>query len=828
MDSTATNLPRYTLRRNCKIFIICLCTLLDFFLSTALAIHWNDLSWASQSFYEYKFGKSSFDLWIFSFTRLAIIFGAVIAVLRNPYDAIPRLRAVFKPFFYFQGAIVIVVIVKVLVSTEYDLNKEEKQWLWGFAGWSCFNSVAVLGCLFVLSRIRVLATYSTEEEIGNVLERERLLEEDGLTSDEENVPERKDKSTVSLWSIIAYSKPDIAYLILAFFFLLSACSAQIFIPYYTGQVIDGIAITKDRKQFERSILIMSLIALAEAICAGLRGGIFSFVCARFNIRINNTLFGSIIKQDIGFFDKTNTGEIVSRITSDTTKISDQITLNLNVFLRSIVKAIGVCVFMFKLSWKLTIITLIGLPLIALVSDIYGEYYRKLSTAVQDSVAKANEVVAEVVSSMKTVRSFANEDGELERYKKMNHSVFKLKVKEAICYGGYSWCTEILMLAMEVVILYYGGHLVLKGDLTGGNLVSFILYQLELSFCLEEVGDVYTGFMEALGAAQKVFKLIARKPKILNTGTQIPENPVGKVEFNNVSFAYPTRPNVPVLNSISFTVDPGEVVAFVGTSGGGKSTIINLLQHFYEPQSGEVLIDSIPVKDLDHKCLHKTLSLVGQEPVLFARSIRGNIAYGMDEIADDLARIEEVSKLANAHTFIREMPKGYDTETGEKGLQLSGGQKQRVAIARSLIRKPRILLLDEATSALDAESEHLVQEAIYNNLKGHTVLIIAHRLSTIEKADKIIVIDKGDVVEQGSHEELMSKDGVYSKLVQRQLVGMESKVNSQEEGLTQETTLRQRSRFNSNSSDNITPLSSSYSSRRSSADSLGKSPSARRL
>lgn len=825
MDSTSTNLPRYSRRRTCKISAICFCTFLDFCISTAFAIHWNDLSWANKSIYEYEFCTSSFDLWVFCLSRLIFIFGAVVGVLRNSLEAIPRIKSSIKPMFYFQTALVIVIVVKILMSTECNLDKMGKVWLWSFSGWSCFCSCVLVGFWYWMSKMRTPTIYSTEEEIGDVLEREGLLDEDGFTSDEENMEERKNKSTVSFLHILAYCKPDIGYLVLGFFFLLSACGAQIFIPYYTGQVIDGIAITKDRKKFEQAILIMAMIALIEAICAGLRGGIFSYVCARFNIRINNTLFGSIIQQEIGFFDKTNTGEIVSRITSDTTKISDQITLNVNVFLRSLVKAIGVCIFMFKLSWKLTVITLIGLPLIALVSDIYGDYYRKLSTAVQDSVAKANEVVAEVVSSMKTVRSFANEDGELERYKKKNHSVFRLKVKEAICYGGYSWCTEILMLTMEVVILYYGGHLVLQGELTGGNLVSFILYQLELSFCLEEVGDVYTGFMEALGAAQKVFKLIARKPKILNTGALVPADAVGKVEFNNVSFSYPTRSNVPVLNSVSFKVEPGQVVAFVGASGGGKSTIINLLQHFYEPQSGEVLIDSIPVKEMEHKYLHKILSLVGQEPVLFSRSIRGNIAYGIDDVADDATMIEHVSKLANAHTFIREMPKGYDTETGEKGLQLSGGQKQRVAIARSLIRKPQILLLDEATSALDAESEHLVQEAIYSNLKGHTVLIIAHRLSTIEKADKVIVIDKGDVVEQGNHKELMARDGVYSKLVQRQIVGVDNKDTSQEEE-PPPPLLQQRSRLSSGS--DITPLSSSYSSQSSPVGSLGKSPSARRL
>ncbi|EDO45926.1 predicted protein, partial [Nematostella vectensis] len=570
--------------------------------------------------------------------------------------------------------------------------------------------------------------------------------------------------------LLSYLKPDMGYVALAFFFLVAACAAQIFIPYYTGLVIDGIAIEKNKKKFEMAILTMGLICLGEAICAGFRGAIFRYVASRFNIRINNLLFGSIVNQDISFFDKTKTGEIVSRLTSDTTKMSDQVSLNVNVFLRNVFKGAGVCIFMFKLSWQLSVVTMIGLPLIAFLSEVYGNYYKKLSTAVQDAIARTNEVAAEVVSSMKTVRSFANEQGELNRYKEKNNEVFKLQIKEAVVIGGYNGCTEIMFLAMEVIILYYGGHLVLEGYLTGGNLVSFILYQLELADALEEIGDVYTGLMEAVGAAEKVFKLIDREPAILNNGKVIPLSCEGAIEFKDVSFSYPTRPDIPVLDNVSFMVEPGQVVALVGPSGGGKSTCINLLEHLYEPTGGEVLIDAVPVKDLDHYYLHNKVSLVGQEPVLFARSIKKNIAYGVEDLADNPETVEHVSRLANAHSFVSGMPKGYDTETGEKGLQLSGGQKQRIAIARALIRNPKILLLDEATSALDAESEHLVQDAIYKNLQGHTVLIIAHRLSTIEKADLIIVIDKGQVAEIGTYSHLIAKDGLFNRLVQRQLVG----------------------------------------------------------
>lgn len=417
------------------------------------------------------------------------------------------------------------------------------------------------------------------------------------------------------------------------------------------------------------------------------------------------------------------------------------------------------------------VTVVGLPVVMGISKLYGDYYEALSKKVQDSLARANEVAEEVCSSMRTVHSFANEDEEAKRYSERLNVTYKLKIKESFAFAGYMWSTQLFSLSLVVSTLYYGGHLVVNELISGGNLVSFILYQMELGYALESISNVYSGLMQAIGASEKVFEYIDRKPQIPTSGYLAPDKLEGKLEFQNVTFSYPSRPNCKVLENVSFEVKPGEVVALVGPSGSGKSSCVNLLEHFYEMQEGQVLLDGLPINTYDHKYLHKKIALVGQEPVLYGRSIKDNIAYGLDKW--DLEQVKRAAMQANAHSFITEMKDQYETEAGEKGTNLSGGQKQRIAIARAIIRNPTVLLLDEATSALDSESEHVVQEAIYSNLRGRTVVVIAHRLSTVERADRIIVISKGRIIEQGTHKELLKKtSGMYFRLVQRQMHGFD--------------------------------------------------------
>uniref|UniRef100_A0A915MDE2 Uncharacterized protein n=1 Tax=Meloidogyne javanica TaxID=6303 RepID=A0A915MDE2_MELJA len=360
---------------------------------------------------------------------------------------------------------------------------------------------------------------------------------------------------------------------------------------------------------------------------------------------------------------------------------------------------GSMLFMMTLSWRLSLIPFIVVPIILVASKIFGVYYDFLSERAQEAIAHSNDVAEEVISTMRTVRSFACEDYEAGRfYDKLTNTLGVTK-RKSFAYVIFLWLFQTII---NVSVLWYGGHLVLSGQLTKDLLVSFLLYQMQLADNIRQLGEVWTGLMQSVGASRKVFEYIDRKPEIYTSGDCMPERLEGKIEFQGVHFAYPTRPDNEVLRGLSFSVEPGEVVALVGPSGSGKSSCIALLENFYSPNGGKVLIDGIPVCDYEHHYIHEKIALVGQEPVLFARSISENVAYGLDKCTT--VDVVEAAKMANAHSFIIQTREQYQTNVGEKGR----GQKQRIAIARAIVRKPAILLLDEATSALEGIYRSLVQ------------------------------------------------------------------------------------------------------------------------
>ncbi|KAM6423443.1 ABC-type oligopeptide transporter ABCB9 isoform 2-T3 [Liasis olivaceus] len=664
---------------------------------------------------------SMLDIWGSCLYRSCLLLGASIGVAKNTSYGPKRLKGSRIFIVLVCLAVGIYALVKLLLYSEVKKTIKDP-WFWAMFAWTYVSLAATFSLWQLLSSVT-----PARDTLGINSESRAETEEIG-DPNSPGVREKEEAPAATICKLLSYSKPDAHFLVVAFFFLLLAALGETFLPYYTGQAIDGIVIQKSMDQFSRAVVIMALLAIGSSFAAGIRGGLFTLVFARLNIRLRNRLFRSLVVQEISFFDENRTGDIISRLTSDTTIVSDLVSQNINIFLRNLVKATGVIVFMFSLSWQLSLVTFMGFPIIMLMSDLYGKYYKKLSKEVQNALAKANNTAEETISAMKTVRSFANEEAEADVYWDKLQQVYNLNKKEAMAYMYYVW--------------------------SNGS-----------------IGSVYSGLMQGVGAAEKVFEFIDRQPTMMSDGTLAPNQLEGRVEFKNVTFAYHTRPSSQVLQDVSFTLHPGKVTALVGPSGSGKSSCVNILENFYPLQQGQVLLDGQPIDMYQHKYLHSVISLVSQEPVLFARSIAKNISYGLASVPYEL--VVQAAQNANAHTFIMELQDAYHTEAGEKGTQLSGGQKQRVAIARALIRNPPILILDEATSALDAESEHAIQKAIYGQVQNHTVLVIAHRLSTVEKAHNIIVLDKGRVVQQGTHKQLMEEGGLYYKLVQRQILGHET-------------------------------------------------------
>ncbi|ELK14291.1 ATP-binding cassette sub-family B member 9 [Pteropus alecto] len=702
---------------------------------------------------------SVLDLWAACLYRSCLLLGATIGVAKNSALGPRRLRASRTAIALVCLSVGIYAMVKLLLFSEVRKPVRDP-WFWALFVWTYVSLAASFLLWWLLSTVRPNAK-ALEPGAGAEAEAEGFRGEG---------PRPEQASGATLQKLLSYTKPDVAFLMAASFFLIVAALGETFLPYYTGRAIDGIIIQKSMEQFSTAVIVMCLLAIGSSFAAGIRGGIFTLIFARLNIRLRNRLFRSLVSQETSFFDENRTGDLISRLTSDTTMVSDLVSQNINIFLRNTVKVTGVVVFMFSLSWQLSLVTFMGFPIIMMVSDIYGKYYKRLSKEVQNALARASNTAEETISALKTVRSFANEEAEAEVYSRKLQQVYKLNRKEAAAYTYYVWGSGLTLLVVQVSILYYGGHLVISGQMTSGNLISFIIYEFVLGDCMESVGSVYSGLMQGVGAAEKVFEFIDRQPTMVHDGNLAPDHLEGRVDFENVTFTYRTRPHTKVLQNVSFSLSPGKVTALVGPSGSGKSSCVNVLENFYPLDGGRVLLDGRPVGAYDHKFLHRVISLVSQEPVLFARSITDNISYGLPAVPFET--VVEAAQKANAHGFIMELQDGYNTETGEKGAQLSGGQKQRVAMARALVRNPPVLILDEATSALDAESEYLIQQAVHGNLQKHTVLIIAHRLSTVERAHLIVVLDSGRVVQQGTHQQLLAQGGLYAKLVQRQMLGLE--------------------------------------------------------
>jgi len=506
-------------------------------------------------------------------------------------------------------------------------------------------------------------------------------------------------------------------------------------------------------EFRRRLLYLVAAGLVGAVCTALRGGIFTYSMGLQNVRVRRWLFESLCRQDISFFDGTKVGDLLSRLTSDTTRISDSISLNINVLLRCIVSACIVLGFMMYVNGRLTLICLSAMPVVTVMAKYYGAYVKKLSKQTQEEVAASNVCAEEVLSNMRTVRSLNGEKQAAYEFEDRLNNYTSMNTRQSIAYSLLAFLYTLLPTLVTLLLLLEGGKLVMRNELSSGKLFTFMLYQVSLSSSFNVIADVFTSFSSALGSAQKVAELIDTDETEHLEGAFAPERVVGRLELRNVTFRYPTRREVAALDGLSVSIEAGKSLALVGPSGGGKSSCIQLIKRFYEPEYGAVMLDGKNLRSYSDKFVHEHIALVSQEPVLFNRSILDNILYGLKVGCDcdadgggdggepSMPTMEDVhaaARLANAHDFIIGLPMGYATVCGDKGVSLSGGQKQRIAIARALVRKPTVLLLDEATSALDSESEHTVQKAIDRLMERSTctVVLIAHRLSTVRNADQV--------------------------------------------------------------------------------------------
>jgi ATP-binding cassette subfamily B protein len=593
---------------------------------------------------------------------------------------------------------------------------------------------------------------------------------DGRGLDVEGAPRPEERRKLTLKPLTRLAPYVVRYrgrALAALVALVVAALTTLIVPVAVRRMIDFGFSDRALQLIDSYFAVMIGVVAVLAISSAMRYYLVTTLGERIVADLRSDVFAHLTQLSSSFFDTARTGEIVSRLTADTTQIKSTVGASVSIALRNLLLFLGGAAMMVVTSPRLSLFVLGAIPIIVLPLVGFGRAVRRRGRAAQDTLAEASGYADELIGAVRTLQAFTNEKLAQSRFSAAVERAFAAARDATKARGVLTAVVIFLVFASIVVVLWVGAQDVLAGHITPGRLGQFVLYAVFAAGGLSELSQVWGEIAQASGAAERLFEILDVEPQI-----KAPPRPLalpaparGAVEFKDVSFEYPGRPNAPVLNHVSFHVAPGEKLALVGPSGAGKSTVFQLIQRFYDPVAGTVSFDGVSVTEVDPAALRSRIALVPQDAVIFGTSVRENIRFGRPEATD--ADIEKAAAAAHASEFIRRLPDGYETQVGERGVTLSGGQRQRIAIARAILREAPLLLLDEATSSLDAESETLVQQALGGLMRNRTSIVIAHRLATVQNCDRILVIDHGRIVEEGTHGSLASSSGLYARLAKLQ-------------------------------------------------------------
>ena len=596
--------------------------------------------------------------------------------------------------------------------------------------------------------------------------------------DEVKRPKLNKDSIRKAKGIFQYLRPYALLYFVGWLFLVLSTTAGLIFPYLMGKLLGSTVSPSDVAAPTGFLTLTSVTSVAtalfilfgvQALFSFFRVVIFNNVTENSLRDLRNDAFSKMVFMPMDFFNTNKVGELTSRVSSDITQIQETLRTTIAEFFRQIVIIVGGISFLFFISWKLALIMLATVPVMALIAVFFGRYIRRLSKEAQNFSANSNAIVEEALTGIANVKAFTNEYFNINRFRKNTQEMRDLNVRSGV-WRGLFVSFIIFCLFGAIVFIVWQGLLMTQGanpELSKEGFYQFVLFTIMMGASVGSLPDLYANIQKAIGATENLMDIVNGQSELdLHPGTK--KNKItGEIEFKEVKFSYPQRNDMEVLKSVSFNIQPNQTFAIVGASGSGKTTITNLLLGFYKSDDGQVLVDGVSVNDYDLNHLRENMAIVPQEVMLFSGTIQENIRFGQTDATDE--QVVLAAQQANAWEFIESFPDGMQTEVGDRGIQLSGGQKQRVAIARALLKNPSILILDEATSALDSESEKLVQDALQNLMKNRTSLVIAHRLATIRKVDKILVMQNGAIVETGTHQELMQLKGNYANLVSLQLL-----------------------------------------------------------